>query len=227
MQTLDELLPDPLPSAPFLMIKQWHDEAKRRKLQPNPDAMVLATCTPAGRPSARVVLCKEIAVESGFIVFYTNYQSHKGRELAANPRAAVVMHWDHLHRQVRIEGAIVPLTAEQSDRYFAGRPWQSQLGAWASAQSRPVDSRAALLQQVAQTTQRFGTPDPGGTEAHAGSAIPRPPHWGGYQLWGDAVELWVEGAARVHDRARWTRTLAPQADGSLLGGPWSASRLQP
>jgi len=116
-----EMLPDPLPAEPLTLAQAWLARAWSERLQPNPNAMVLATTTPEGHPSARVVLCKDIQPTPGFIVFYTNYESRKGHELAANPRAAVVMHWDHLHRQIRIEGCVVKAPVADSDAYFASR----------------------------------------------------------------------------------------------------------
>jgi len=223
-----ELLPEPLPAQPMPLLAQWLADAAERRLQPNPNAMVLATATPDGRPSARVVLCKTIATEPGYIVFYTNYQSRKGAELTANPRAAAVIHWDHLQRQIRIEGVITQAPVEDSDAYFASRPWPSRIGAWASAQSRPIGSRADLLKAVSDTASRFGAPHPGNEVTGEFSAsIPRPPHWGGYRLWAEAVELWVEGTARVHDRVRWTRSLTDRGGGRFDTGPWTATRLQP
>ena len=191
--------------------------------------MVLATATPTGSPSARVVLCKDIVPAPGYIVFYTNYLSAKGRQLRPNPRAAAVMHWDALHRQVRIEGPVVPAPAADSDHYFASRSWQKRIAAWASAQSEPVASRAQLLESIARTARRFGTPvpDPGAADDARDFDIPRPPHWGGFRLWADAVELWVESDARMHDRARWQRTLTAAGDGAFSCGAWSATRLQP
>src|SRR5829696_7542135 len=228
MRASNELLPDALPAEPMSTVVEWLAEAAARRLQPNPNAMVLATTTRDGRPAARVVLCKDIAPEPGYIVFYTNYQSRKGRELAENPRAAAVIHWDHLQRQIRIEGIVVPMPVEESDAYFASRTWQSRIGAWASAQSQSIASRAALLSAVADTARRFGTPDPGDESANATSVtIPRPAHWGGYRLWADAVELSVEGKSRVHDRVRWTRSLTDRGAGLFDTGPWSATRLQP
>jgi pyridoxamine 5'-phosphate oxidase len=220
-----ELLPDPLPAQPLELVVAWVAEAARRGLQPNPGAMVLATVDARGRPSARVVLCKDIRPQPGYLTFFTNYRSRKGRELAANPYAAVVLHWDALHRQVRIEGRIVPASAAESDAYFATRAWRSQLGAWASEQSEPVASRASLQEAVAETARRLRVPPPD-SAAEAAVPIARPPHWGGYHLWADAVELWTEGAARIHDRARWTRTLSGAAD-APRAGPWAAIRLQP
>jgi pyridoxamine 5'-phosphate oxidase len=191
--------------------------------------MVLATSSRDGHPAARVVLCKEIAPQPGYLVFYTNYLSSKGRQLKDNPRAAAVMHWDALHRQARIEGPVTPAPQADSDRYFASRAWQSRIGAWASEQSEPVASRALLLESVKQTARRFGAPTPGspGADDSLKVTIPRPPHWGGYRLWAEAVELWVEGKARIHDRALWTRSLEMTDAGLVKAGAWSATRLQP
>jgi pyridoxamine 5'-phosphate oxidase len=215
MTTHVELLSDSLPAEPLAVVADWLACAWRERRQPNPNAMVLATTTAGGHPSARVVLCKDIAPQPGFLVFYTNYESRKGRELAANARAAAVMHWDYLHRQVRVEGPVVKAPEADSDAYFASRALESRIGAWASRQSQPIASRAELLGAVQATTQRFG------------GVVPRPPHWGGYRLWADAVELWVEGEGRIHDRARWTRTLTVRDDGQPDAGPWAATRLQP
>ncbi|HET9390134.1 MAG TPA: pyridoxamine 5'-phosphate oxidase [Steroidobacteraceae bacterium] len=226
-----ELLPDPLPGEPLLVINRWLAESWKLRQQPNPNSMVLATVDPDGRPSARVVLCKEIVPQPGYLVFYTNYLSRKGMDLTRNPRAALVMHWDGLHRQVRVEGPVVQAPAADSDAYFASRPWQSRLGAWASAQSQPVASRQDLQAAVADAARRFGTPVPfGGAGEGPGVSdfvIPRPPHWGGFHIWAEAVELWVEGEARIHDRARWTRPLTKRADGLFDAGPWNSTRLQP
>ena len=139
------------------------------------------------------------------------------------------MHWDPLRRQVRIEGRVVPASAEESDAYFASRPWQSRIAAWASEQSTSVPSRAALASAVDRTAHRFRVPSPmhsADDTPDPGTRIERPPHWGGYHLWAEAVELWVEGAARLHDRARWTRTLEPSV-GGFTAGSWSVLRLQP
>ena len=224
-----ETLPEPLPANPLEVAAQWLAQARLDASQPNPNAMVLATVDARGHPSARVVLCKEIDVQPGFILFYTNYQSRKGRELAHNPRAALVFHWDHRHRQVRAEGVVEPLSAAENDAYFQSRAWQSRIGAWASEQSEPVDSRQTLAMAVAATAQRFGIAydGPGSPEpASVTVDVPRPPHWGGFRLVADAVELWVEGEFRIHDRARWTRTL-PTPAGSDTHAPWSVTRLQP
>jgi pyridoxamine 5'-phosphate oxidase len=197
------------------LFAQWFEAARSAGSQPNPDAMVLATATAGGSPSARVVLLKKLVVDPGFVVFYTNYDSRKGRELDANPRAAAVLHWDALGRQVRLEGPVIVSPAEESDAYFASRPLDSRIGAWASLQSEPLDARATLLARVAKEAIRHGI------------NVPRPPRWGGYRLWPDAVELWTEGAFRIHDRARWTRSLAPESSAAFGAGPWQAIRLYP
>ena len=230
-----ESLPDPLPADPVAVAAQWLELARADAAQPNPNAMVLATADVHGQPSARVVLCKEIDPSRGCIVFFTNYESRKGRELTANPRAALVFHWDHSHRQVRAEGRVEPLSAAENDAYFRTRPWQSRIGAWASRQSEPVTSRTALGEAVTAAARRFGIPygGPGTPEpTEVAAEIPRPPHWGGFRLQVQAIELWVEGDYRIHDRARWTRHLAPGRDASVPQGAdaapsWSATRLQP
>jgi pyridoxamine 5'-phosphate oxidase len=226
-----ELLPAPLPVEPLTLAAEWLARATRLGAQPNPNAMTLATVGSDGQPSARIVLCKDILPQPGLLTFYTNYESRKGGELAGNPRAAVVFHWDQLHLQVRVEGRVVRAPAEESDAYFESRPWQRRIGAWASRQSRPVDGRAALETAVRDTAARFGAPVPGPEDdpeqdrIASALRIPRPPFWGGYQLWAAAVELWVEGESRIHDRARWSRTLGESSPFSP--GPWSVSRLQP
>jgi pyridoxamine 5'-phosphate oxidase len=225
-----EHLPEPLPGEPLALVATWLKEAWAAARQPNANAMVLATSSADGHPSARVVLCKDIVPAPGFIVFYTNYLSAKGRQLTGNPRAAVVMHWDALHRQVRMEGPVVTAPAADSDAYFASRSWQKRIAAWASSQSEPVAARAELMENVVRTARRFGTPVPGTAAADAATEdfdIPRPAHWGGFRLWPDAVELWVEGDARMHDRARWQRELSDRRHDSFTCGAWSATRLQP
>jgi pyridoxamine 5'-phosphate oxidase len=224
-----ETLPDPLPANPLRLTADWLLQARSDAAQPNPNAMVLATVDGRGQPSARVVLCKDIAAEAGFITFYTNYLSRKGRELEVNPRAAIVFHWDHRHRQVRAEGRVERLPTAESDAYFSSRPWQSRLGAWASRQSEPVESRAALRAAVADAARAFGVPydGPGSEEPESMTAdIARPAAWGGYRLNVEAIELWVEGEFRIHDRARWTRGSGPgQGSGDAMN--WSVTRLQP
>lgn len=221
-----QTLPDQLPQSPWGLIRQWFDEAHAKAVQPNPNAMTLATVDPDGRPSARIVLCKELDDHRGSVVFYTNYHGRKGAALDRTPRAAAVFHWDALDRQVRIEGPVHRTTDAESDAYFATRPWESQIGAWASDQSRPIQSRDAFLAKVMETMARFGVmpldqrPGPGN--------IPRPPHWGGFRLWSERVELWVSGVGRLHDRAAWTRTVAiDPATHAARPGDWASSRLQP
>ena len=228
--THPELLPESLPAEPLAVAARWLAEATSGRVQPNPNAMVLATATPEGRPSARVVLCKEIVPQPGYLVFYSNRLSAKGLQLRDNPRAAVVMHWDDLHRQVRVEGLIVHTPDAESDAYFASRAWQSRIGAWASTQSEPLAARAELLEAVSRSAQRFGAPlpgSPGADDETLAVTVPRPPHWGGYRLWAERVELWVEGAARVHDRAAWTRSLTPAGNDVFRAGPWTSTRLYP
>jgi pyridoxamine 5'-phosphate oxidase len=223
-----ELLPDPLPADPLVILKEWLAQAWAAHSQPNPNSMVLATSSTDGRPSARVVLCKDVVPHPGYIVFYTNYLSDKGRQLKDNPRAAAVMHWDALHRQVRIEGPVSQAPASDSDAYFASRAWQSRISAWASEQSEPIATRAQLLDAVKETARRFGAPTPGspGADDSLRVTIPRPPHWGGYRLWAQTVELWAEGTSRIHDRARWHRNVTASGS-SFRTGAWSATRLQP
>jgi pyridoxamine 5'-phosphate oxidase len=218
----EDLLPEPLPHDPLPLFAAWLEDAAARRTQPNPDAMVLATTDADGRPSARVVLCKRIDVDAGYVVFFTNYHSRKSRELAQRPRASAVLHWDALHRQVRIEGQVVRSPTAESDEYFASRALDSRVGAWASRQSEPLASRAALTEQVRATRLKFGLA-PGA----AAGTVPRPPHWGGYRLWIDTIELWVEGPYRVHDRAVWQRELKNAGDDSFTAGPWQSTRLNP
>jgi pyridoxamine 5'-phosphate oxidase len=210
----DQQLPDPLPGEPMTLLAAWLAEAARRKDQPNPNAMVLATCDD-GQPSARVVLCKDIEPASGSVRFFSNYASRKGRELASNPRAALVFHWDHLQRQARLEGSVDTASAADSDSYFASRPRDSQIGAHASQQSEPIASLDALRAQADVVARR-----------HAGT-VPRPSHWGGYVFHAEAVELWVAGAARLHERARWTREISDACGNGRAAGPWNVTRLQP
>jgi pyridoxamine 5'-phosphate oxidase len=224
-----ETLPEPLPANPLAVAAEWLAQALADAAQPNPNAMVLATVDGRGYPSARVVLCKEINPQTGSILFYTNYRSRKGLELEANGRAAVVFHWDHRHRQVRAEGQVEVLSDAENDAYFRTRAWQSRLGAWASEQSQPVESRQELERSVAAMARRFGIPyeGPGSPEpVNMTVDVPRPPNWGGFRLCADAVELWVEGEFRIHDRARWTRSLPAQPDAASRA-PWSVTRLQP
>jgi pyridoxamine 5'-phosphate oxidase len=171
-------LPDPLPDDPLPMLAAWLDEAKQAALAPNPEAMALATATADARPSARIVLCKGIYPDPGYALFFTNYTSRKAGEIEADPRAAGLFHWDHLGRQARIEGRVERSPAEESDAYFATRPLLSQLGAWASEQSQPLDARFKLLDQLGGVAARFGI----GTDPDPTVRVPRPPTWGGYRI---------------------------------------------
>lgn len=228
----NDFLPEPLPDNPLPLFTSWFREARERAPQPNPDAMVLATSDANNAPSARVVLCKLLAESDGYVVFFTNYQSRKGRELSEHPRAAAVFHWDALHRQVRIEGPVVRSPVKESDDYFASRALISRIGAWASRQSEPLASRATLAEQVEAVAARFGvslitsevtTSDGTASEGH----VPRPPHWGGHRLWIDTIELWVEGTGRVHDRATWKRDLRRKDEYSFSASEWRGTRLNP
>ncbi|HEX2583790.1 MAG TPA: pyridoxamine 5'-phosphate oxidase [Steroidobacteraceae bacterium] len=212
----NEHLPDDLPGNPLPLLDEWLQYARSHSQQPNPDAMTLATVTAEGHPNARIVLCKQFNLNNGYVTFFTNYQSTKGQELQAHPYAAVVMHWDHLHRQVRLQGQIVKSPAAESDAYFNIRAVISQVGAWASHQSRPLSSRAQLAAQVEAVNQQYSN-----------RLIPRPAHWGGFRLWISSLELWLEGPGRVHDRARWTRAIIPTDEFNFAGDAWQATRLNP
>jgi len=219
---LPERLPDDLPGDPMPMARDWLDRAWADRVQPNANAMYLATVGAGGQPSLRAVLCKELVVDPGYVIFYTNLKSRKAREIARNPRVALLLHWDAMDRQVRIEGRAVESPAQESDRYFATRSLASKIGAWTSEQSEPIESRAALMAKVTRTMLELGVrlDDP---DAQA----PRPPYWGGFRVWAAHVELWVGQASRVHDRARWSRSLTPGADGGFVCGAWTSTRLQP
>ncbi len=192
-----EMDPDPI-----RQFARWFQEALEAELI-EPNAMTLATATPTGRPSARVVLLKGFDAR-GF-VFYTNYESRKGQELAQNPQAALVFWWAPLERQVRIEGRVERVPDAEADAYFQTRPLEARLGAWASPQSRVIASREALEQRVREIRARFG------------ARVPRPPHWGGYRVVPEVIEFWQGRPARLHDRLRYTRT----PDG------WRLERLAP
>jgi pyridoxamine 5'-phosphate oxidase len=192
-----------LPSDPIALVQRWCADAQAAGIE-QADAMTLATATPDGRPSARAVLLK--GVDARGFAFFTNYESRKARELEANPRAALVLLWVALHRQIRATGTVVRLSEDESDAYFATRPRGSQLGAWASAQSRPLADRAELEARWAALDERY-----------AGAVVPRPPHWGGYRVEPDEIELWQGRANRLHDRVAYTRS----------DGGWERLRLQP
>ena len=164
------------------------------------------------------------------MVFYTNYRSTKSLQLAANPRAAALLHWDALGRQIRIEGTIVRSPEQESDVYFATRDWASQLGAWGSDQSESIDSHDALVSQLRQRAADLGLKLEADTQTLADDKIPdiaRPAHWGGLRLWATAIELWIEGKNRIHDRARWRRDIVRASEHSFSTTPWVGRRLQP
>ena len=186
---------------PLALFDEWLAEAGAS--EPNdPEAMTLATATRDGRPSARIVLLKGHGPD-GF-VFYTNQQSRKADELAANPNAALLFHWKSLRRQVRIEGSVSPVSDAEGDAYFASRARDSQLGAWASDQSRPLDNRATFEQRFEDMKRRY-----------EGSEVPRPPHWGGYRLNPEAMEFWTDRPHRLHERRLFTRTPDGWTEGLL------------
>ncbi len=171
---------------PFARFAAWLAEAEAGEPD-DANAMALATADAAGRPSLRMVLLK--GVDHGGFVFYTNLESRKGADLAANPQAALLFHWKSLHRQVRVEGGVEPVTAAEADAYFATRARTSRIGAWASRQSRPLAGRFALEKRVAEFTLKFGIGD-----------IPRPPHWSGFRLAPARFEFWQDRPFRLHDR---------------------------
>jgi pyridoxamine 5'-phosphate oxidase len=188
---------------PFALFDEWLAEA--RLSEPNdPEAMAVATVGEGGRPSVRMVLLKGHGPD-GF-VFYTNQQSRKGNELAGNPSAALLFHWKSLRRQIRIEGAVTPVEAAEADAYFATRSRDSQLGAWASEQSRPLASRAEFEARYEEVRARY-----------EGGNVPRPPHWSGYRVTPDRIEFWNDRAHRLHERRLFTRD----------GSGWSEGLLYP
>lgn len=224
----EHFLPESLPENPLQIVDEWLIFAKENAKRPNPDAMILATGGPSGMPTSRVVLCKELVSDPGYLVFFTNYLSKKGRDLASNPKASAVFHWDQLRRQIRIEGQVTKSPAVECDEYFATRPWPRQLGAWASHQSEPIASLDHMQKRVEQAAKKLGL-DMAALESSglAPADIPRPKHWGGYRLWISTVELWAEGAGRIHDRGLWTRDLTLLADNGIETGKWQSTRLQP
>lgn len=189
---------------PFKIIRDWMAEAE--KTEPNdPNAIALATVDGEGLPNVRMVLLKD--VEDDAFVFYTNYEGVKAQEIEASGTAAFVLHWKTLHRQIRVRGHVSREDGPKADAYYASRSLKSRLGAWASDQSRPLSSRAALMAKVAKVGAEKGlSPD-------------RPPHWGGYRITPVEIEFWADGAARLHDRFRWTKH--PET------GVWETVRLNP
>ena len=205
----------PLPEDPVRTAAQWLGEAAALGRR-NTDAMALASVDADGRPSARMVLLKELA-PLGYAVFYTNYGSRKGGELLSTGRAAAVLYWHELGRQVRFEGPVVRSPDAESDAYFATRPLASQANAWSSEQSRPLIDPAALEERAANVVAR----------KPAGPGLPRPDFWGGFRLWLAAIELWVEGRDRFHERVRYERRLAARDAFTFDTGSWTPQRLQP
>jgi len=189
---------------PFELARAWLAEAQASELN-DPNAIALSTVDGDGMPNARMVLLKEI--EDDAFVFYTNYDSVKGQELAQSGKAAFVMHWKSLRRQIRVRGTVSREEGPQADAYYASRSLKSRLGAWASAQSRPLTSRASLVAEVAKITATKG-PNPD-----------RPPFWGGFRISPVEIEFWADGDFRLHDRFRWSRKGG--------GTPWKIDRLNP
>lgn len=189
---------------PFVIARRWMNEATQSELN-DPDAVALATVDANGMPNARVVLIKEI--EADAFVFYTNFNSVKGQELDHAGKAAFIVHWKSLRRQIRVRGLIEREDGPQADAYYASRDLKSRLGAWASRQSQPLESREALMAEVARRDEEFG------------GNPPRPPFWGGFRLTPLEMEFWADGEARLHDRFLWRR--ATTADS------WEATRLNP
>lgn len=223
-------LPEQLPDNPMSWAEAWLIEATERAVQRNPNSMTLVTIANNGQPSARVVLCKSFVVNPGYLVFYTNYQSRKMREMAANPSVAATFHWDALGRQIRLEGSAIVSPEEESDAYFATRDTGSQIGAWGSDQSSPLMSRQALKDQVHERARKLGvelSEELQVADRGESPRIPRPPHWGGVRIWPTRIELWIEGSDRIHDRAAWTRSLATNGEHDFEVGPWTGTRLQP
>lgn len=189
---------------PFIIARRWLSEAEASELN-DPNAIALSTVDPSGMPNARMVLLKDI--EDDAFVFYTNYGSAKGREIEAAGKAAFVMHWKSLRRQIRVRGHVVREDGEKADAYYASRSLQSRLGAWASKQSEPLSSRGSLMAEVAKVT------------ALKGPMPSRPPFWGGFRILPIEIEFWADGAFRLHDRFKWTR--------DNYSSPWVISRLNP
>lgn len=189
---------------PFAIARAWLAEAEAHEIN-DPDAAALATVDDTGLPNVRMVLLKDIA--DGAFWFFTNYDSAKGHELAATPRAAMVLHWKSLRRQLRLRGEVVREDGPEADAYFASRSLKSRLGAWASRQSRPLGSRTELMAEVARVTARKGTNPP------------RPPFWGGFRIVPVEIEFWADGAFRLHDRFVWRR--------AAVDAPWEVQRLNP
>ena len=189
---------------PFVLFSDWLEEAKKTELN-DPNAIALASVDSDGLPNVRTVLLKSI--ETDAFVFYTNYNSKKGAELLASKKAAFVIHWKSIHRQIRVRGGVEKEDGLIADNYFHSRHEKSRIGAWASEQSSPLESRDKLIFKVAHFSEKFG------------ESIPRPPHWGGFRLKPVEIEFWSDGEFRLHDRYRWTRS-DDECD-------WEITRLSP
>lgn len=189
---------------PFVLVREWLAEATKTEIN-DPNAIALASADAEGMPNVRMVLLKEI--EDDAFVFYTNYESAKGREIAASGKAAFVMHWKSLRRQVRVRGHVSKEEGPQADAYYASRALESRIGAWASEQSRPLQSREALMARAAKLGVQHGLNPK------------RPPFWGGFRICPVEIEFWADGAFRLHDRFRWTRERS--------GADWTIQRLNP
>lgn len=207
-------LAEPLPADPLALLEEWLDFAVETLREQNPTAMSLATLGLDGAPSSRMVICRGYDASDGWLVFYTDRESPKGRELDAHGRAALVFYWEPLQRQVRVRGPVVRSPEPESDAYFSSRPRGARISARASRQSRPVASRTELEAENLREDAR-----------HA-EEVPRPERWGGYRVWIESLEFWIGMPDRLHDRALYTRELEPQ-DSGFRAGDWSATRLQP
>ncbi|WP_085909440.1 pyridoxamine 5'-phosphate oxidase [Kiloniella majae] len=201
------MIRDNTPSDPYDVFDAWLKEAEEKELN-DPTAMSLSTVDETGMPSSRMVLLKDWD-RQGF-VFYTNYQSRKGEQLIAHPKAALMFHWKSVRRSVRIEGLVEQVTSEEADEYFASRPKQSQIGAWASDQSRPLEGRFELEKRVAKYAAKYGL-----------GKVPRPPHWSGFRVCPTRIEFWQDGPFRLHDRLVYSTEDVKQ------NGQWNTERLFP
>ena len=210
---------------PLLLLQSWFNEALELDLQPNPDTMAIATSNSQGLPNVRMVLCKEINTEEGYVVFYTNYNSVKSMEIKENPKCSALFHWDKLGYQIRIRGEILQSPDEENDAYFASRHLGSQVGAWASNQSNSVVDRQALDDQFRKILDRFNLTNESITRNE--KKIPRPPHWGGYRLWIEEIEFWLNQKDRLHDRLHFRRALTISSEGIETEKNWTVKRLQP
>ncbi len=220
-----KILSQSMTQNPLLLLQSWLNEAMELDLQPNPDTMAIATSNSQGLPNVRMVLCKEINTEEGYVVFYTNYNSVKSLEIKENPKCSALFHWDKLGYQIRIRGEILQSPDEENDTYFASRHLGSQVGAWASNQSDPVEDREALDGQFKKILDRFNLTSESITRNE--QKIPRPPNWGGYRLWIEEIEFWLNQKDRLHDRLHFRRALTISSEGIETEKKWTVKRLQP